>query len=59
MANTTVTAVADVYVEKVDVPAEARLDRRFEPDQAMAGLEHRYEITFGNDGLVGGARDRA
>jgi uncharacterized repeat protein (TIGR01451 family) len=48
--NTTVGAVSDIYVEKVDVPAEPRLDRRFEPDLAMAGLEHRYQITFGNRG---------
>ena len=48
--TTTVNAVADVYITKVDVPAETRLDEPFEPDQAIAGNEHRYLITFGNDG---------
>ncbi len=50
--NTTTvsSAVADVFVTKVDIPAEARLDEPFEPDKAMAGEEHRYLITFGNNG---------
>ena len=48
--TTTVNAVADIFVTKVDVPAEARLDEIFEPDKAIAGNEHRYLITFGNDG---------
>ncbi len=48
--TTTVNAVADIFITKVDVPAEERLDEEFEPDQAIAGLEHRYLITFGNDG---------
>ncbi|MSP11331.1 MAG: DUF11 domain-containing protein [Chloroflexi bacterium] len=48
---TTVNAVADVWITKVDVPAEARLDKPFEPDQAVAGKEHRYQITFGNNGI--------
>ncbi len=49
---TSPTAVprVDVYIEKSDVPAEARLDTPFEPDQAIAGTEHRYLITFGNYG---------
>ncbi|MBK6768484.1 MAG: DUF11 domain-containing protein [Ardenticatenales bacterium] len=47
---TTATAVADVSVEKVDVPADAALDRPFEPDLAIAGNEHRYQITIGNNG---------
>jgi uncharacterized repeat protein (TIGR01451 family) len=46
----TVNAVADIHITKVDVPAEARLDQTFEPDQAIAGNEHRYLITFGNNG---------
>ena len=46
----TVNAVADIHITKVDVPAEARLDKTFEPDQAIAGKEHRYLITFGNYG---------
>ena len=54
--QTTVNAAADVWVTKKDVPAETRFDKRFEPDEAMAGLEHRYEITFGNDSLSA-ARD--
>ncbi len=45
-----VNTVADVFVTKVDVPAEPRLDRPFEPDDALAGDEHRYRITFGNMG---------
>ncbi|MFN8424052.1 MAG: choice-of-anchor Q domain-containing protein [Anaerolineae bacterium] len=48
--NTTVAAAADVYITKVDVPAEARLDKPFEPDLAVAGREHRYLITIGNNG---------
>jgi len=48
--NTTVLAVADVFIEKVDIPAEPRLDKPFEPDEAIAGKEHRYKITFGNHG---------
>ncbi len=32
------------------MPAEAELDKAFEPDDAVAGLPHRYKITFGNDG---------
>ncbi|MBM4467094.1 MAG: DUF11 domain-containing protein, partial [Chloroflexi bacterium] len=48
--RTTVNAVADIFITKVDVPAEARLDKTFEPDQAIAGNEHRYLITFGNNG---------
>jgi len=59
--NTTVNAAADVggpgpggegndFLEKRDIPAEPRLDRAFEPDLAVAGLEHRYRITFGNAG---------
>jgi len=47
---TTVNAVADVFITKVDVPAEARLDKQQEPDLAIAGREHRYLITIGNDG---------
>jgi uncharacterized repeat protein (TIGR01451 family) len=39
-----------VWITKEDVPAEARLDKTFEPDQAIAGKEHRYLITFGNNG---------
>ncbi len=62
--NTTVNAVADIggpgdggpfgdangFLQKVDVPAEPRLDRSIEPDLAIAGREHRYRITFGNAG---------
>ncbi len=62
--NTTVNAVADIggpgdggpfgdangFLQKVDVPAEPRLDRLTEPDLAIAGREHRYRITFGNAG---------
>jgi len=48
--DTTVNAVADIFITKVDVPAEPRLDKTFEPDQAIAGKEHRYLITFGNNG---------
>ncbi|MGA9352031.1 MAG: SdrD B-like domain-containing protein [Anaerolineae bacterium] len=48
--ETYVNVVADVWITKEDVPAEARLDQPFEPDQAIAGNEHRYLITFGNDG---------
>jgi len=62
--NTTVRAVADVggpdtgpatsgalsFIEKKDVPAEPRLDMPLEPDLAVAGLEHRYRIRFGNAG---------
>jgi len=58
--DTTVLAVADgggpdglgagTFIEKHDVPAEPRLDRAIEPDLALAGLEHRYEIRFGNSG---------
>jgi len=47
---TSVTAVADVYIDKVDEPEDLRLDRPYEPDLAMAGTEHRYRITFGNKG---------
>ncbi len=50
VASTTVNARADVWIEKHDVPAEAELDKAFEPDDAVAGLPHRYKITFGNDG---------
>ncbi len=51
-ACTSPTAVprVDVYIDKVDVPAELRLDKPFEPDLAVAGTEHRYLITFGNYG---------
>ncbi len=48
--NMTAVAVADVYVTKTDVPAEARLDAAFEPDRAVAGREHRYVIEVGNLG---------
>ncbi|MFN8424049.1 MAG: DUF11 domain-containing protein [Anaerolineae bacterium] len=48
---TTVTASADVYITKVDVPAEPRLDKQQEPDLAIAGKEHRYLITIGNNGM--------
>ncbi|MEO8084272.1 MAG: hypothetical protein ABI780_10650 [Ardenticatenales bacterium] len=62
--NTTVNAIADIggpgpngtfgaandFIQKVDVPAEPRLDRLTEPDFAIAGKEHRYRITFGNAG---------
>ncbi|MCB0216636.1 MAG: DUF11 domain-containing protein, partial [Chloroflexi bacterium] len=48
--NTAVSAVADVYIRKVDVPASAALDRPQEPDLAVAGEEHRYLIDFGNLG---------
>ncbi len=58
--DTLINAVADVggpipglgesSVRKMDVPAEDRLDRPFEPDLAIAGDEHRYEITIGNAG---------
>ena len=48
--ETTVNAIADVYIEKVDVPAAPDLDQPFEPDWAVAGEEHRYLITFGNKG---------
>ncbi|MCB9177357.1 MAG: DUF11 domain-containing protein [Caldilineae bacterium] len=49
-ASTSVTAVADVYIQKVDVPASPALDRPQEPDHAIAGEEHRYRIDFGNLG---------
>ena len=42
--------MADVYISKHDLPAEARLDSLYEPDFAIAGNEHRYKITFGNNG---------
>jgi hypothetical protein len=45
-----VNAVADVWITKVDVPAEGRLDKPFEPDEAIAGNEHRYRIDIGNNG---------
>jgi uncharacterized repeat protein (TIGR01451 family)/CSLREA domain-containing protein len=48
--GTLVDAVADVFITKVDVPAEPRLDREVEPDLAIAGTEHRYLLHFGNDG---------
>ncbi len=48
--DTAVGEEADLFITKVDVPAEVRLDQTFEPDQAIAGEEHRYLITFGNDG---------
>ncbi|MBC8422413.1 MAG: DUF11 domain-containing protein, partial [Chloroflexi bacterium] len=48
--DTTVNAVADIFVMKVDVPIETRLDQYFEPDNAIAGEEHRYLIAFGNNG---------
>jgi uncharacterized repeat protein (TIGR01451 family) len=35
---------------QADVPAKVRLDEPFEPDKAIAGNEHRYLITFGNNG---------
>ena len=47
---TTVNAVGDRFVTKRDVPAEPRLVRPFEPDVAIAGREHRYLITLGNNG---------
>ena len=50
IANTDVNAVADVYIKKVDVPDSPQHDMPFEPDVAVAGLEHRYKITFGNNG---------
>ncbi len=40
----------DDFLSKRDLPAEPRLDRPFEPDLALAGLEHRYRIDFGNAG---------
>ncbi len=55
--TTTVNAVADIFVIKVDVPAEPRLDQPFGPDQAVAGEEHRYLITFGNNDGPSVARD--
>jgi uncharacterized repeat protein (TIGR01451 family) len=48
--DTTVNARADIFVIKVDVPIETRLNQYFEPDEAIAGKEHRYLITFGNYG---------
>jgi hypothetical protein len=42
--------VADVFITKEDVPASADLDNPFEPDEALAGNEHRYLITIGNNG---------
>ncbi len=48
--DTTVNAVADIFVTKVDVPIETRLNQYFEPDNAIAGKEHRYLIAFGNNG---------
>ena len=47
--DTDINAVADVFVQKVDVPAEG-LDAPLEPDLAIAGDEHVYKITFGNHG---------
>lgn len=48
--TTIVNAVADAHVVKADVPALQVLDQPFEPDRAVAGREHRYLITFGNNG---------
>ena len=48
--DTNVSAVADVWISKVDVPADSSLDASIEPDLAVAGEEHRYLLTFGNDG---------
>ncbi len=49
-ADTDANAVSDVRITKVDLPAGDALDQVFEPDLAVAGDEHRYLLTFGNDG---------
>jgi uncharacterized repeat protein (TIGR01451 family) len=48
--DTVVGAVSDVYIQKIDVPAQPALDQPFEPDLAVEGAEHRYLLTFGNEG---------
>lgn len=49
-ADTNANAVSDVWISKVDVPADDALDKDVEPDLAIAGDEHRYLITVGTDG---------
>lgn len=49
-AETDTSAVADVWITKVDAPADNDLDMEYEPDLAVAGDEHRYLITIGNHG---------